>query len=294
MKKHYKIIAVLLFVLNSFPFLTSAQVTFQKIYPSVIDQSGRDVVATSDGGYLIVGMTTNYTPNDSDLLVIKTNYLGDTLWTKKYGGPQAEYANAIIPTYDGNYFILGFTRSFGSGSDDTWLVKMDPYGNILWTQTYGSTGIDDGNDIIATWDGNYVITGRTNNNAHLFKIDPSGNVIWTKTYGGAQYENSHSVKQCLDGGYILTGQTRSYGQGLADIYIVKTNSFGDTLWTKTYGGAGMDDGNSIIANSDGTYIICAETNSAGGYGDYDIQMIKTDSYGNGIWNKRYGGQEKDI
>jgi hypothetical protein len=288
----------LLLLMVLFTFTLKSQITFQQIYPCNIDQSSRDVISTSDGGYLIAGMTETAVLGDTNILMVKTDQLGDTMWTKVFGTTGINYPNSIVETSDGNYFIAGYTNSYGAGSYDAWLIKMSPSGSLLWWNTYGGTGIDDAREIIATSDGNYVIVGRHSNGSQyydvwLMKIDIFGNVIWEKNYGGAQYETGRSVKQSPDGGYIVTGQTKSYGNGGGDIYLIKTDSNGDTLWTKTYGGPNEDDGNWVVANSDGTIVLTAETNSYGA-GAMDVQAMKVDAMGAVVWSKIYGGNDKDV
>jgi len=296
MRNNYKICRLLLLflLLQYTPFFIKAQVTFQKVYPTTIRQSGKDVLPTSDGGYLIAGMTTTTIVGDSDIYLIKTDYSGNILWTKTYGGSLPDYPHALIRTNDSNYFMLGFTKSYGAGGADIWLLKIDPSGTLLWSKAYGGTGDESGHEIIPTSDGNYAITGRSNNDAYLLKINPAGNTIWTKSYGGSQYETSHSVKQCLDGGYILVGKTFSYGQGAGDIYVVKTNSTGDTTWTKTFGGIYDDEAGYVLANPDGTYTIDAQISSNNLLSGLDIYVVKIDANGNSIWTKTYGGNDKDV
>ncbi len=299
MSTNYKISHQLFFLLllSFLPFISQGQVTFQKVYQSFYDQEGLDVLPTNDGGYIIAGMTGNNTVNDLNIYIVKTDNLGVIQWTKSYGGPKPEYSWSIIETKDSNFFVLGYSQSFGGGDYDTYLLKINQSGDSLWAKAYGGNGNGAGKEIIPTSDGNYMIVGESNDpvhsnyNAFLMKIDPAGNIIWNKNYGGAAYESGNSVKQCLDGGYIFTGQTFSSGLG-GDAYLVKTDSIGDTLWTKTFGGAQYDEGMSVLANSDGTYIFCVRDSSSGA-GDIDVQIIKTDSAGTIIWNKTYGGNKKD-
>ncbi|MDQ3048698.1 MAG: T9SS type A sorting domain-containing protein [Bacteroidota bacterium] len=293
MKIFYSSILVLSSLLSA-----TAQTTFQKNYPSLYEQEGLDVLPTTDGGYMIAGYTTTNLLDDADILIVKTDALGDTVWTKSYGGPEPEFANSIVKTTDGNYFIIGFSQSFGGGDYDTWLLKVNPMGDTIWTKTYGSWGNEEGREVIPTADGNYVITGFTdsptpsNYNCFLTKIDPSGNIIWSKNYGGSGYDCGNSVRQCLDGGYIIIGETFSYGAGSCDAWLIKTNSSGDTTWTKTFGGPYRDEGKSIVTNSDGTYTLCVRDSSYGA-GDIDVTIIKTTSTGIPIWTKTYGGTLKD-
>jgi hypothetical protein len=279
--------------------LSRAQVTFEKVYMLGYEQSAKEALPTSDGGYLIVGMTRTALAGDSDVFIVKTNSTGDILWTKQYGGIMPEYPNSILALDDGGFFILGYTRSYGAGNNDSWLIKIDAAGNMQWNKTYGGPGDDEAKEIIKISDGNYAFVGRTNYSGGsnydglLTKVDGSGNAIWTKYYGGSNYENTRSLKQCTDGGFILIGQTMSFGAGGSDIYLVRTNSSGDMQWYKTYGGALEDDGNWVLANSDGTFTLTAETTTYGS-GNFDVQAMKVTSDGSQIWNKFYGGTDKDV
>jgi hypothetical protein len=276
-----------------------AQDPFWKVYPSTYEQSAKDVIATADGGYLLVGETRTQYAGDSDVYIVKTNNKGEIQWTKTYGGVLPDYPNNIVASADGNYMIVGFTESYGAGHMDVWLLKIDPSGNLLWQKTYGTPGDDEGKEIISTSDGNYMIVGHTNyswgntnEDAFLKKIDPSGNELWTKYYGGTLYETGHSVKQCTDGGYIFTGQTTSTGPA-GDTYLVRTDVNGNQVWAHTYGGSNNEEGKFILANSDGTFTISAETNSNAS-ADSNVQIMKLDANGGVIWNKIYGGTDKDV
>ena len=302
MKKNHKIILPLLsvFALQSLSAILHAQLTtFQKIYPvTTLNQSGQDVLPTPDGGYLIAGNTENTILNDLDIKVVKTDSLGKELWTKTYGGTRPDYPNCILQTNDGNYFVVGYSQSFGGGDQDVYLIKIDPSGNTLWTKTYGGYGNEDGKEIVATADGNYVIVGASNsqnfanNDMMLTKIDPAGNVIWMKYYGGPAYESARSVKLCLDGGFIMAGKTASTYSSVATMFLVKTDASGDTSWTRKYGGPNSYEGKSILANSDGTYTLCLDDSS--GATDSDVRIMKIDGTGSVIWNNKYGGADKDI
>jgi len=282
-----------------FPGICSAQTYFQKTYPnSPYEQEGQDVLATPDGGYLMAGYTTNSTINDCDVYLVKTDGVGNLLWTRTYGGAKPDFPYHMIETTDGNYFLIGYSQSYGGGDSDILLMKINPAGDLVWTKTFGGFGNDYGKDIIATTDGNYMIVGWSNSvgpggqNANLIKIDPAGIVIWNKLYGGASQDYGSSVKQCSDGGYIMLGQTFSYGAGGGDAYLVKTNANGDTVWTKTFGGALADEGTYINVNADNSFTFLIRDSSNAGQ-DIDIRIVKTDATGNMIWSKIYGGTQKD-
>ncbi len=303
MKKNHQtgLLSVLL-AMQSISFFADGQntkiTTFQNHYTAAINQSGQDVLQTSDGGYLIASTTETSILNDLDILITKTDSAGVTLWTKRYGGSKPEYPNGMLQTNDGNFFVIGSTQSFGAGDLNHYLLKLKPNGDTLFTKVYGGNGNDEGHEIVATADGNYVFSGGSNSvhltdyNMELMKIDPSGKELWTQYYGGPKYESARSVKLCLDGGFILAGHTALSDTSVANIFLVKTNSVGDTLWTKIYGGPDSYDGKSVLANTDGTFTLCADDSSLAH--DSDIRVMNISSTGTILWNKSYGGVDKDI
>ena len=124
--------------------------------------------------------------------------------------------------------MAGYTYSFGAGSDDAWLVRVDASGNLLWNQTYGGVLYDTARSVVLTGDGGFALAGETypggfgNYDAWLVRVDASGNLLWNQTYGGANDDYAWSGVQTSDGGYALAGETHSFGAGGSDFYFVKT------------------------------------------------------------------------
>lgn len=278
---------------------SSAQIHFQKDYgtaDSLSDAFGSCVQQTFDGGYITTGYISNFGASSDDIYLVKTNSTGDTLWTKTYGGTGADDANYVIQTSDSGYAITGVTTSFGG--KNMFLIKISETGIIRWSKIYG-TG-DSSSDAFAsavqqTSDGGYILTGYISNygagmdDFYLVKTDVRGTPLWTKTYGGTKNDDANSVEQTADGGYIIAGTTSSFGDTLGDIYLVKTNSAGDTLWTKSYGSNltdAADMGNSVRQTSDHGYIIAGVTISTSA-GEF-ARLIKTDSTGAIQWTKLFG------
>ena len=253
---------------------------------------------TTDGGYICLGYKTSYGEGGNDVWLIKTNEFGDTLWTKTYGGSKEDYGFSVQQTTDEGYVITGWTESFGSGGYDVWLLKTDEFGDTLWTKTYGGSGDDKGSSVQQTADEGYIITGYTNSygagkdDYWLIKTSGSGDTLWTKTYGGTEDDRSKSVQQTTDEGYIITGYTNSFGAGGWDLWLVKTNESGDTLWTKTIGGSEQDIASFVRQTTDQNYILIGHTNSYGD-GKRDIWLIRIDESGNILWTTTYGGNENE-
>ena len=243
---------------------------------------GLSVQQTTDGGYIIAGEWGS-TAN-TDFYLIKTDGNGDSLWTKKFGGVGSDYCRSVQQTTDGGYIITGFTGSFGNVTYDVYLIKTDGSGTEQWTKTFGGIYDDVGCSVQQTTDGGYIITGQTGSfgnggDVYLIKTDGSGTEQWTKTFGGIYDDVGYSVQQTTDGGYIITGQTGSFGNGVSDVYLIKTDGSGTEQWTKTFGGTDNDYGLSVQQTTDGGYIITGYTYDFGNP-SYDVYLIKTDGSGN--------------
>jgi len=263
------------------------------------DDTGNSAQQTSDGGYIIAGQTYSYGAGNGDVWLIKTNFDGDSLWTRTFGGSQNDRGYSVRQTNDGGYVIAGITQSYGAGSHDVWLIKTDSNGDSLWTRTFGGSAGEQSLSVQQTNDGGYVIAGYTFSHgageydAWLIKTDSQGDSLWTRTFGGSQSDGGSGVQQTDDGGYVIAGITQSYGAGWFDVWLIKTNSDGDSLWTRTFGGGSRDYGNSVQQTSDGGYVIAGYTNSYGAGGS-NLWLIKTNSNGDSLWTHTFGGSNYDI
>jgi hypothetical protein len=214
-------------------------------------------------------------------------------WSQTYGGSGDDYAYSVVQTSDGGYALAGFTDSYGAGSFDFYLVKTDSAGNQNWTQTYGGSGDDFAYSLVKTIDGGYALAGYTSSSGgyyyfYLVKTNSAGNQQWYKTYGGPSDNEARSLIQTSDGGYALAGWTDSFGGGGYKFYLVKTDSTGNMLWNRTYGGPGTNQAYSVIQTTDGGYALAGYTDSSGAGGN-DFYLVKTDAAGNMMWNMTYGG-----
>ena len=290
MRRLYGFILLLCLV---FALPAFSQQRWERTYGGLEDDIACSVQQTTDGGYIVAGYTWSF-GNGAQIYLIKTNASGDTLWTRTLGDTSAEYGYTVQQTTDGGYVVGGTSNSFGNGAQ-VYLIKTNASGDTLWTRNYGGTGSDRGYTVQQTTDGGYIVAGTTNSfgngfdDVYLIKTNASGDTLWTRTYGGTDYDWGNSVRQTIDGGYIVVGTAVTYPN--CDVYLIKTNASGDTLWTRNYGGSSLDYGYSVQQTTDGGYIVAGETNSFGN--NLQVYLIKTDSSGNTLWTKKYGGMVKD-
>jgi hypothetical protein len=236
------------------------------------------------------------------MLLVKTYADGIVDWAYTYGGSEDDRAYCVQQTLpDSGYIVAGYSDTFGAGGGDAFVIKTDADGGFLWGEAYGGADWDEARYISQTFpDSGFIVAGATSStgaggdDAYLIKIGSDGDSLWARTYGGAGSDYGFEAHQTFpDSGYVLVGHTSSFGAGGSDIYLVKTDQAGDTLWTTTFGGASVEYGYSVKATSpEPGYIVSGATRSFGA-GNFDAYLIKTDAAGGAIWTKTYGGSEYD-
>ncbi|MDY6933453.1 MAG: carboxypeptidase-like regulatory domain-containing protein [Spirochaetota bacterium] len=251
------------------------------------DDYAKSVQQTTDGGYIVAGAKYDIVATFYDMWVIKLNSDGSLDWDNTYGGSSGDWAHSIQQTSDGGYIVAGNTFSYGAGSSDFYIVKLDVSGVQLWDQIYGGISAEYAESIQQTFDNGYIVTGRTNSftavsfDYWVIKLDDMGNDEWARIYGGSYYDLAFSVEQTSEGGYIVAGTSNTYPtseEADYDYWILKLESDGDEEWSRTYGivpGSSNEYARSIEQTSDGGYIV-------GGWSytiNSDIWILKLDRNG---------------
>lgn len=261
---------------------SSGKKLWSKTFGGSGKEHGQDIIETSNG-FTIAGYSTTPPAQYFDALVIHTSLNGNVLWSKVIGDSNYDDANAIKKLTDGGY-ILGGQSTNGNKGLDQYLIRLNSSGDTLWTKRFGTLGNDNIESLVLLSDG-YVVAGNTStpltgDDGYLVKTDLNGTLIWSKTFGGSDQDDIHRVEKTTDGGFILSGTTSSYGPVNPNMWLVKTNSSGDSTWARTFGGDNHDHGYSAVQTSDGGYIIAGHTGSFG-FNNEDGYVVKIGSDGMG-------------
>jgi hypothetical protein len=242
---------------------------------------GSDIRQTPDGGYFIAGYTNSFGHGGNDGWLIKTDPNGNVLWESAYGWLGDEYFEKMGLNSDGGCILVGSTTSSTPPGWDAYMVRTKADGDTLWVSTFGGTGQDYGYCGVQTFDGGFMVVGANETatkgyEIYIRKLYPNGGLEWRRFYGGTDNEEAYSVRQVgSDSGYVVVGWTDSYGAGDWDVYLLRTDSAGDTLWTTTYGDSLRDWGWEIELLQHDEYIISGTTRSYGAGSD-DVYLLRTE------------------
>jgi hypothetical protein len=265
-----------------------------RAYGGPNQEQANAVCRAANGDFLLAGWTMP--SNQIDFFAVRISSFGDTLWTRSYGGTTWDIAYSACPTSDGGFALAGYTTGATTGAD-YYLIKINAQGDTLWTRTYGGIYSDVATAVRQLPDGGYMLAGTSasfgshQDHVYLIRTNAQGDTLWTHTYDSGHPEHTVAAQPTTDGGYIIAAT--SYIQPtVPDIYIVKTNSVGDTLWTRLYGGPRPQSASSVQQCSDGGYIIGGTDSTV--TGGQDFLLIRTDDMGVPLWSRTYGYSGIDI
>lgn len=212
-------------------------------------------------------------------------------WQQMYGGSGIEIGYGVRSCLDQGYVVAGVSSS--GGPTDGYVVRTDSLGLVIWARFYGGSNIDIIRAVELMPDSGFIMAGYTNSFGHggydgwLVRLDKNGDTLWTKCIGTADWDFFFDVHVMQDGGFLVTGGTYGLGAGDEDMYLVRTDLNGDTLWTRTYGGIKTDEARGGIETEDSLLAICGFTHS---FNDSlgDSWMLRLDSDGDTLWTKNPG------
>lgn len=228
------------------------------------------------------------------LMFISSQLCAQIVYQTTYGGSASDQSFSLVGTDDGGFLNFGYTSDLGTA--DFMLVKTDDEGQLEWSKALGGPSGDFGQQVRRTLDNGFIMTGWTasygagDDDVLLVKTDDEGTVEWAKTYGRDGTDRGRSVSQTADGGYVIFGHTSAFGLSANDLYLIKTDALGDTVFVKTFGGIESTNENGwwIEETSDGGFITTG--NTAQGPGTSNLLMVKFDSAGDTLWTRAFGGE----
>ena len=220
-------------------------------------------------------------------------------WFKTYGQKAEDTALAIIPLGDGTFIVGGSTESPELEVDASWIKRINKLGKTLWTRTFDVITLDEARSIVQTKDGGFILGGAIEplgeegpEDAGVLKVDSEGNKTWNMSFGQlSRDETVHSIIHRSDGGYIFAGHSKPEDSENMDALVVCLDENGSVQWFRTFGDLSPEDAQSIIEVPDG--FVIAGYQDVTGKGNYDAWVVKINTTGEIVWEKTYGGSERD-
>ena len=299
--------------IENLPTLYEGIPNFVKTFGGTKNDVFNSVVATSDGGYAVLGYTqsndfdiSDKTNESFDFLLMKFSSDHVLLWSKTYGGSDDDRAADLIATKDGGFALFGFSKSSdfdvanNAGAQDFWMIKTTFDGTISWQKTFGFSGADTGNSLIQTADDCFLITGvldvtasngqgnskttekHAGGDVWVIKLNNNGELVWSRYFGGSFTDTPFGVVETENNNYIIAASSDSEdfnisnNKGTYDFWLFKVSSTGDLLWEQSFGGSEIDEPRGITSTDDGNFVVVGDTRSA----DKDVS---TNNGGADLW-----------
>lgn len=258
----------------------TGEIIWEKEYGGDTDEVGYNLNLTDDGGFILIGSTSDNENSSSNIWLVKTDSQGDTLWTRTHGGVNDDAGN-YITEIDNGYIYAGYTKSFsqhGQSNTNIFVAKTNSIGRIVFPFTYGADGDDHGISVMPVDGGGYLILGSAVNpstgkkNVFLSRVgEDISNIYWTKYLGG-EINHEPSCFKMTAGGRIAIAGTIELSSVDHRIFLMETDRNGNEIFFKTFGGSGKQRANAIDVTDEGGYIITG-ANYFGG--NSMITLIKT-------------------
>ena len=275
--------------------------SFQQTYGDTLLQRSLQIISTSDGGYMVSGLSRIPAPVNFEALLIKLNACYEVEWMNTYGGTQEDWTPTVIETFDGGFAAGGRTRGFGVlGSEDMYLIRTDSAGNLLWSRRLGGTGNEYIRFIRQMPDSGFVLVGFSSSfglglqDILVIRTDQNGNTVWSRAYGTSLNEFPQAFDIASNGDFIVAGYQRPSSnapQGW-EAFISRIDTTGNMLWYRTYKDTLLDSYTAIDEMPNGDLVASGTTNMGGGAGQ-DILLVRTDSVGQLKWAKTLSGPQED-
>tara|TARA_R110001592_G_scaffold237306_8_gene496273 strand:+ start:24162 stop:25289 length:1128 start_codon:yes stop_codon:yes gene_type:complete len=273
-------------------------IIFEKTYGGNLAEEGVRIIETSDGNFILLGITESYGSGNKDIHVIKIDCNGVVIWEKYFGGLADDTPSDIIETKNSEFCISATTESFGAGARDIYLMWIDQSGNLVRERTFGGIENDGSSNLIEIENNQIMLYGYTRNfgansrDLYLMKVSSIGDSLRAKRYGGSGYEESQGFVRTSKGGFLINGHSSSTDPN-HNMYALEIDSNGNIIWENNYGGALHDGGQAVLINNEGNYVLLGRSMSFGN-GNSDMYLVVTNPNGELISEEIIGGYKNDI
>ena len=257
---------------------SQGNIIWEKTYGGALDDKPNDIIETSNAEFCITGISESFGGGGRDIYLIWIDNNGNLIRQNIYGEADTDGGTELIEIENQEIMIFGFTRNYGAVSRDFYMLKLNSVGDSLWSQRYGGVDYEESQAFSRTSEGGFLLNGHSsstdpNHNMFAVKLDINGNIIWDKNFGGLAHDGGEALLINSTGNYIFIGRTMSFGAGKRDVYMVTTNSHGNIISQKQFGGGENDQANEIIEHGAFYYLI-GQSNSFNNNGNDDIYIIK--------------------
>jgi Beta-propeller repeat len=299
------------------------------------DTTGNVYVAGGFQGTVDFGAGPLTSAGGTDIFLLKLDANGTPLWSRRFGGAGDDVGYGVAVDGSGNAYLTGSFQgavNFGSGllasagGADAFVLKVDTAGNTLWSRSFGAAGDDVGNGVAVDGAGNAYLTGSFHgavdfgtgalasaggSDVFVVKLDSNGNTLWSRRFGGSADGVGNGVALDGSGNPYLTGSFHGAvdlgsgplaSAGGADIFALKLDTTGATVWSRAFGGPSDDLGSSVAVDGSGNAYLTGSFQGAVDFGagpltsagGTDIFLLKLDPTGSPSWSNVYGGPSNDL
>lgn len=259
---------------------------------------GNAIIELAGGGYAAVGYTDAGDARGIDVLLVRLDVNGQVVWRQTYGDEGDDYGWDLFERDDGGFFIVGYTNSTPGGDEDVVLIRVDETGAFRWRRRFGAEQAERAWSLEPTPDGGMAIAAQTQSagagdwDTYLLRLTAGGDPMWSLVTGEAGPERILDAALAEDGGFLFVGTTATGPDAPRDLYFIRLDSLGKSLWERAYGGPGDDVAHGVVSAGDGGFLVTGYGNSFGaGSNDVYLLCLADDSVIE--WRNEIGGPGDD-
>jgi uncharacterized delta-60 repeat protein len=272
--------------------------TWERAIGGPLAEKAYAVAEMADGGFAVAGHTMSNGRFRDDALVVRFDRSGNTLWGRVFGGRDTEQLYGIVALDDGGVAVAGYTRSYGDGQSDAWVVRLDADGKQLWQRTFGGPENDKARSIAATADGGLIVAGSTRSrgagegDAWILRLDPDGTLAWQTVHGAAGDDGAYNIIPVPGGGFAVAGYSQPVDAKPYDLWVLRLDDDGRIAWEQRFVRGVFGAATGLTPAPDGgLYVVGMSHESSAEMPK--VWVLRLDGGGALVWQKLIGGPKTD-